>query len=106
MKITCISTVATPTILEAIDELKEDFELDIDFKIYYPNQIDEEEVDSETLKEDLRSSDIVLIDIRGGGRSSEISYEALKGEKNIVLNLVGPMSKLMGITRLGSFCKR
>ncbi|NQE54684.1 hypothetical protein C5S29_13930 [ANME-1 cluster archaeon GoMg3.2] len=103
MKITCISTVATPTILEAIDELKEDFELDIDFKIYYPNQIDEEEVDSETLKEDLRSSDIVLIDIRGGGRSSEISYEALKGEKNIVLNLVGPMSKLMGITRLGSF---
>ncbi|MCK4734470.1 MAG: hypothetical protein KAT65_18585, partial [Methanophagales archaeon] len=103
MKITCISTVATPTLLEAINGLRENFELDIDFKIYYPNQIDEEEVEEETLKDDLRSSDVVLIDIRGGGRSSEIAYDALKEEKNIVLNLIGPMSKLMEITRLGSF---
>ena len=103
MKITCISTVATPSILEAINELKGDFELDIDFKIYYPNQIDEEEVEEETLKDDLRSSDVVLIDIRGGGRSSEIAYDALKDANNIVLNLIGPMSKLMEITRLGSF---
>ena len=103
IKITCISTVATPTILEVIDELREDFELDIAFKIYYPNQIDEEEIDSETLKEDLKTSNIVLIDIRGGGRSSGIAYDALKDEKNIVLNLIGPMGKLMEITRLGSF---
>jgi len=103
MKITCISTVATPTILEAIDALREDFELDIEFKIYYPNQIDEEEVEEETFKNDLKESDIVLIDIRGGGRSSEIAYDTLKAGKNIVLNLVGPMSKLMEITRLGSF---
>ena len=98
-----ISTVATPAILEAINALREDFELDIEFKIYYPNQIDEEEVEDETFKKDLKESDIVLIDIRGGGRSSEIVYDALKEEKNIVLNLVGPMSKLMEITRLGSF---
>jgi len=97
-----ISTVATPAILEAINALREDFELDIEFKIYYPNQI--EEVEDETFKKDLKESDIVLIDIRGGGgRSSEIAYDALKEEKNIVLNLVGPMSKLMEITRLGSF---
>lgn len=99
-----ISTVATPAILEAINALREDLELDIEFKIYYPNQIDEEGVEDETLiKKDLKESDIVLIDIRGGGRSSEIAYDALKEEKNIVLNLVGPMSKLMEITRLGSF---
>jgi len=103
MKITCISTVPTPALAEAMNELNEEFELDVEFKIYYPNQIDEEEVDRETVKNDLRSSDIVLIDIRGGGRSSEIAYDALKEEKNIVLNLVGPMSKLMEITRLGSF---
>ncbi|HJH26077.1 MAG TPA: magnesium chelatase subunit H, partial [Methanophagales archaeon] len=103
MKITCISTVATTSLLEAVNELRGEFELDIDFKIYYPNQLDEEEVDKEIVKNDLRSSDVVLIDIRGGGWSSEIAYDALKGEKNIVLNLVGPMSKLMEITRLGSF---
>ena len=103
MKITCISTVATPSILEAVNDLRGDFGLDAAFKIYYPNQIDEEEVDREKLKNDLKTSDIVLIDIRGGGRSSEIAYEALKDENNIVLNLVGPMGKLMEITRLGSF---
>ena len=103
MKITCISTVATPSILEAVNDLRGDFGLDVAFKIYYPNQIDEEEVDREKLKNDLKTSDLVLIDIRGGGRSSEIAYEALKEEKNIVLNLVGPMGKLMEITRLGSF---
>ena len=103
LKITCISTVPTSALAEAMNAVNEDFELDVDFKIYYPNQIDEEEVDSETVKDDLRSSAIALIDIRGGGRSSEIAYDALKDEKNIVLNLVGPMSKLMEITRLGSF---
>jgi cobaltochelatase CobN len=103
LKITCISTVPTPALAEAMNAVNEDFELDVDFKIYYPNQIDEEEVDSEIVKNDLRSSAIALIDIRGGGRSSEIAYDALKDEKNIVLNLVGPMSKLMEITRLGSF---
>ncbi len=103
MKITCISTVPTPALAEAMNELNKEFGLDVDFKIYYPNQIDEEEVDSETVKNDLSTSDIVLIDIRGGGRSSEIAYAALKNEKNIVLNLIGPMSKLMEITRLGSF---
>jgi len=76
-KITCISTVATPAILEAINALREDFELDIEFKIYYPNQIDEEEVEDESLKKDLKESDIVLIDIRGGGRSSEIAYDII-----------------------------
>lgn len=103
MKITCISTVPTPALAEAMNELNKDFDLDVDFKLYYPHQIDEEEVDREAVKNDLRSSDVVLIDIRGGGRSSEIAYNALKDTKNIVLNLVAPMSKLMEITRLGSF---
>jgi cobaltochelatase CobN len=103
MKITCISTVPTPVLAEALNELNKDFDLDVTVKLYYPHQIDEEDVDRETVKNDLKTSEIVLIDIRGGGRSSEIAYATLKDEKNIVVNLVGPMSKLMEITRLGSF---
>ena len=106
MKIICISTIATSTIVEAMSELNENFKLDVKFKIYYPNEIDEERCDEERLRNDLRTSDIVLIDIRGGGRSSEIVYDTLKDEDNIVLNLVGPMGKLMEITRLGSFSGR
>jgi cobaltochelatase CobN len=86
-----------------MNELNEEFGLNVAFKIYYPNQINEAEVEEETVKNDLKESDIVLIDIRGGGRSSEIAYDALKDEKNIVLNLIAPLGKLMEITRLGSF---
>ncbi|MCD6455654.1 MAG: cobaltochelatase subunit CobN, partial [Methanophagales archaeon] len=104
MKIICISTVATPALAEAMNKLNNDFSLDVKFKIYYPNQINEDEIEEETVKNDLRTSDIVLIDMGGGGaKSSEVIYDALKDEKNIVLNLMGPMGKLMEITRLGSF---
>lgn len=105
MKIICISTVPASALAEAVKELKDGFELSIDFKIYYPNQIDEE-IDEEIVKEDLVSSDAVLIDIRGGGRSSEVVYDALKDEEKIILNLVAPVGKLMSITRLGSFLGR
>ena len=103
MKITCISTVPTLSLVEAVNELNCDSETNIDFRTYYPNQIDEEEIDEDILKNDLKSSDIVLIDIRGGGRSSEVVYDALKDGDNIVLNLITPIGKLMQITRLGSF---
>jgi cobaltochelatase CobN len=103
MKIVCISTVPTPALAEAMNALNSDFKLDVEFTIYYPHQIDEEDVDRETVKNDLITADVVLIDIRGGGRASEIAYDTLKEAKNTVLNLVGPLSKLMEITRLGSF---
>ncbi|MEA2032208.1 MAG: magnesium chelatase subunit H [Euryarchaeota archaeon] len=104
MKIICISTVATPVLAEAMNKLNNDFALNAEFRIYYPNQINEDEIEEETVKNDLRTSDIVLIDMGGGGaKSSEVIYDALKDEKNIVLNLMGPMGKLMEITRLGSF---
>ena len=109
MKITCISTVPTSSLAEAVNELNHGngietgIETRIEFRTYYPNQIDEEEIDEDVLKDDLKSSDIVLIDIRGGGRSSEVVYDALKDGDNIVLNLITPIGKLMQITRLGSF---
>ena len=104
MKIICISTVATPALAEAMNELNNNFSLNVEFRIYYPNQINEDEIEEENVKSDLRTSDIVLIDMGGGGaKSSEVIYDALKDEKNVVLNLMGPMGKLMEITRLGSF---
>ena len=103
MKITCISTVSTASLSCAVQEVKEEFGLDLTFKMYYPRQIDEEEVDEDRLKDDLKTSDIVLVDIRGSGRSVETVYQALKNEKNVVLNLVGPFGKIMSISRLGSF---
>ncbi|MFB3763838.1 MAG: magnesium chelatase subunit H [Methanotrichaceae archaeon] len=103
MKITCITTVPSPSLAAAAHKLTKEFDLDIDLKIYYPHSIDEEKVNDEALKGDLLTSQAVLVDIRGSGRSIDIVYETLKDEKNIVVNLVSPASKIMSITRLGSF---
>lgn len=72
-------------------------------KVYYPRQIDEEQVKEEAVFADLRSSDAVFVDIRGSGRSVDLVYRALKDERNIVINLMTPVGKMMEITRLGSF---
>jgi len=106
MKVTFISTVPASNLVFAAQDLQAEFGLDLDFKIYYPREIDEEEVDDALLEEDLKKSDAVFVDIRGEGRASEVVYKALKDENNAVVNLSSPFSRMMRITRLGSFSGR
>ena len=103
MKVTFISTVPASSLAMAARDLKAEFGLDLDLKIYYPREIDEEEVDDSLLEDDLKRSDAVFVDIRGEGRASDLVYTALKDEKNAVVNLTSPFSRMMRITRLGSF---
>jgi len=103
MKVAFISTVPAKSLALAAQEIQAEFRLDLDLKIYYPRTIDEEEVDEVLLKEELKRSDAVFVDIRGEGHASEVVYNALKDEKNIVVNLSSPFSRMMRITRLGSF---
>lgn len=103
MKVTFISTVPATNLAMAAQDLKAEFGLDLDFKIYYPRMIDEEEVNEDLLRDDLKRSDAVFVDIRGEGLASDVVYNVLKDEKNIVVNLSSPFSRMMKITRLGSF---
>ena len=103
MKITFISTVSTAGLAQAAEELKQQFNLPLQLKVYYPRQIDEELIDDQVVKRDLQTSDAVCVDIRGSGRAIDLVYQSLKDEKNIVVNLMAPMGKMMEITRLGSF---
>lgn len=103
MKITCIPTVTTASLVQAVQRLRGEHDLDLDLRIYHPHSIDEELVDSEELEFDLKTSDVVLVDIRGSGRSTDTVCQALKDGDNIVINLMSPTSKIMAITRLGSF---
>ncbi len=103
MKITFISTVSTAGLAQAAEELKQQFNLPLQLKVYYPRQIDEELIDEQVVKRDLQTSDAVCVDIRGSGRAIDLVYQSLKDEKNIVVNLMAPMGKMMEITRLGSF---
>lgn len=106
MLVTFVSTVPSSALIEAALELKEQFDLPLELKVYYPRQIDEEKVDDGTVAKDLRTSDAVFLDIRGSGRSIDLVYQTLKDERNIVINLMAPVGKMMEITRLGSFAGR
>ena len=103
MKIACIITVPSSGLARAAAGIKEDFGIDMDLRVYSPHQIDEERVDIDALQSDLRESDAVLVDIRGSGRSVDIVCCELEGRNNIVLNLTAPTSRVMAITRLGTF---
>ncbi|MFZ2471021.1 MAG: magnesium chelatase subunit H [Methanothrix sp.] len=106
MLVTFVSTVPSSVLVEAALELKEQFDLPLKLKVYYPRQIDEEKVDDGSVEKDLRTSDAVFLDIRGSGRSIDLVYQSLKDECNIVINLMAPVGKMMEITRLGSFAGR
>ncbi|MCQ8903598.1 MAG: magnesium chelatase subunit H [Methanothrix sp.] len=102
MKITCISTVHSSALVSAGRNIKDTYAIPLELRVYYPEQFDFC-FDFETFSEDLRSSDAVLVDIRGSCRAEEIVYETLKDGDNIVVNLVSPIGRMMSITRLGSF---
>ena len=51
MKIVIISPILITSLIKASQELNEEFELELDLRIYYPNQIDNEEISSDEITE-------------------------------------------------------
>jgi len=101
-KITCISTVSSPSILEAAHRVRKDFRLDLDFRLYYPHQIENEEADEIQILKRLQGADCGLLDIRGIGKANEIAVRAMRESNCTCLNMMGPWSNLFEVTRLGA----
>ncbi len=101
-KITCISTVSSPSILEAAHKVRKDLGVDLDFRLYYPHQIENENADEVQILKHLQASDCVLLDIRGIGKANELAMRAMRENTCICLNMMGPFSNLFEITRLGA----
>jgi cobaltochelatase CobN len=102
MRIFCVSTPSGRDIAEAAAKLKNEG-IEINLKIVYPNQIDEERIPEDELRGELDRADVVLIDVRGDGRTSELLYNLLVNMNKTIINLVGSSAKLSSLTRLGSF---
>jgi cobaltochelatase CobN len=102
MKITCISTISSPSILEATHRIRKDHGIELDFRLWYPYQIENDEVDEDQIVRRLQGSDIVLLDIRGMGKANELAMRALKEGTGTCLNMMGPWSNLFEVTRLGA----
>ncbi|MEM2146799.1 MAG: DUF3479 domain-containing protein [Candidatus Jordarchaeaceae archaeon] len=103
-KITVLANVsASNSFAEAVKEIREEYGEIIDSRLYYVHEVGEELVDENALKEDLRTSDIVLLDLRGRSRAFDLAIEALSDKKNTVITLVGGSTDVMSLTRMGSF---
>ncbi|MEM2957940.1 MAG: magnesium chelatase subunit H [Candidatus Jordarchaeaceae archaeon] len=103
-KITVLATIAvSSSFAEAVKEIREEYGEIIELKLYYVHEIIEELVDERTLKEDIRTSDIVLLDIRSRGRPLDLAREALADQEKTVITLVGGTAEVMSLTRMGSF---
>nr|MDO8080203.1 magnesium chelatase subunit H [Candidatus Freyarchaeota archaeon] len=103
-KITVLATIAVSnSFAEAVREIREEYSEVIDPRLYYVHEVIEELVDENALREDLRTSEIVLLDVRGRGKPLNLALEVLSDQKNTVITLVGGTTEIMSLTRIGSF---
>jgi hypothetical protein len=58
MKVVVVSPTLVPGLIQASEDLKEERRLDLDLRVYYPHQIDDEEIDPDEFGAELRSADI------------------------------------------------
>ncbi|TDA41607.1 MAG: hypothetical protein DSO07_03660, partial [Thermoproteota archaeon] len=102
-KITMIGYQFRPCLLDAVKKVNEVVGGVLDFKFYNTYDIDEGLADIKKLAEDLKNSQVVLLDVRGGDRVSKIICEELSALKNTVIVFVGGSPEIINLTRLGSF---
>jgi len=104
-RITMVSYQFRPCLLEAVRKVNEVAEV-LDLRFYNTYDVDGGAVDVRKFVEDLRCSQVVLIDVRGGDLVSRIICEELKNLRNTVVVFVGGSSEIINLTRLGSFSLR
>ncbi|MHA1333566.1 MAG: magnesium chelatase subunit H [Candidatus Odinarchaeia archaeon] len=103
VKVTMVSYQFRPSILKAVKKVNAETNGALEFKYYNTYDVDNKAVNLDEFVNDLRSSEIVLLDVRGGDTVSKIVCNELKETKNIVVVLVGGSSDIINLTRLGSF---
>jgi cobaltochelatase CobN len=102
-KIVMVDYQFRPCLLDAVKKVNEALGSVLDFKFYNTYDVDNGLVDTQKFVEDLRSSQVVLIDVRGGDNASKIICEELNALKNTVVVFVGGSPEIINLTRLGSF---
>ncbi|NPB00590.1 MAG: magnesium chelatase subunit H [Crenarchaeota archaeon] len=103
MKILVISTrTSLGPLIDSVEKIKREHNLEIELKIYYTHELDEDEEKIRKLIEDLDNSDIVLIDVRTPSSRfiKEIEPKILE-KSRIVIPLVVGSNYLLRFLKLG-----
>jgi len=102
-KIVMVGYQFRPCLLDAVKRVNTVLGSVLDFKFYNTYDVDNEIVDHRRFADDLRSSQVVLLDVRGGDIVSKIICEELNALKNTVVVFVGGSPEIINLTRLGNF---
>ncbi len=105
-RITMVGYQFRPCLWDAVRKVNDAIGGALEFHFYNTYDVDEKLVDLQRFIEDLRSSHVVLIDVRGGDLVSKIICEELKESRNTVVVFVGGSPEIISLTRLGSFSLR
>lgn len=101
--ITMVDYMYRQALHEAVKKVNEVTGGRLDFHFYDARDVEAGGVDAESFIQDLKHSDIVLLNIMGGDKISRIVCDTLKDTKNTVVVFVGGSSEIINLTRLGSF---
>ncbi len=103
IKILVISTrTSLGNLIDAVEKIKREYSINIDLKIYYTHELDEDENKINNLLNDIKDSDIILIDTRTPSSRFIKEIEKLLLEKHaIILPLVVGSNYLLKFLKIG-----
>lgn len=103
-RITLITTVQHhESIADALREIEGEYGRILDCHVYPSFQIETGHADETAFRENLRRSDVVLVDVRSANKTSKILHEELDHTDQTVISMVGAAKELLDLTRMGSF---
>ncbi|MHA1357332.1 MAG: magnesium chelatase subunit H [Candidatus Helarchaeota archaeon] len=100
---TVVSCPVTAFFHQAIQDITDEYGKIIKLNFYNINDLDEELIDDNLFRKDLRTADIVLLDVRPIQRGAEIINEVLSRTNNTVIVLFATSSTLWRLVRIGRF---
>jgi cobaltochelatase CobN len=93
----------TQELRDAVSELKAEHRDILSLRKIFLNDLEKGKISLEEIEEELQTSQIVLVDIRGQSGISDFLQELLPQSKATIVVLIGGSSQIFALTRMGSF---
>ncbi|MEJ5365092.1 MAG: magnesium chelatase subunit H [Desulfosoma sp.] len=98
-----VNAALTEAVWEGVRHFRERFSRECVFKVFSTQDVDENAEAARRLEESLRSSHLVFLDLRGGGRTAAVCARVLPLTSQPVVLLLGGSPETLRLLRLGSF---
>jgi len=93
----------TRELRDAVSELKAGHGDILSLRKVYLNDLEKGRISLDEIEEEVRTSHIILVDIRGQGKMSDLLQELLPQTKATIVVLIGGSSQIFALTCMGSF---